>query len=148
MAPAVRPRYHLKSASVPAVVVDTDVVSYLFRRDSRAELYRPHLTGKLLVVSFMTVAELDRWALEREWGEVRIKRMEQHLKNFLLYPYDRRLCSKWAEVSDAARRKGRPVGVADAWIAATALIHDIPLITHNGGHYNQIEGLVVVSESP
>lgn len=51
------------------MVVDTDVVSYLFKRDSRAEAYRPHLTGRLLVVSFMTVAELDRWALERDWGE-------------------------------------------------------------------------------
>lgn len=54
----------------PAVVVDTDVVSYLFKGDSRAEAYRPHLTGNLLVVSFMTVAELDRWALERDWARL------------------------------------------------------------------------------
>jgi hypothetical protein len=48
-----------------SVVVDADVLSFLFKCDSRAEWYRPHLTGKLLVLSFMTVAELDRWALAR-----------------------------------------------------------------------------------
>jgi hypothetical protein len=32
----------------------------------------------------MTVAELDRWALERDWGEARRARMEQHLRNFVV----------------------------------------------------------------
>jgi tRNA(fMet)-specific endonuclease VapC len=50
-------------------VVDTDVVSFLFKRDSRAELYRPHLINRTLIVSFMTVAEMERWALTRKWGE-------------------------------------------------------------------------------
>jgi hypothetical protein len=73
------PRELLQVSSAPAsaVVVDTDVVSYLFKHDCRAEVYRPHLTGRLLVASFMTVAELDRWALERDWGEARRARMEQ-----------------------------------------------------------------------
>lgn len=130
------------------VVVDTDVVSYLFRRDSRAELYRPHLDSELLVVSFMTVAELDRWALERDRGEPRRRRMEEHLGNFVIYPYDRRICLKWAEVSDGARRRGRPVSVADAWIAATALLHEMPLVTHNREHFSSVDGLRVLSEAP
>ena len=130
----------------PAVVVDTDVVSYLFRSDTRAEAYRPHLTGRLLVVSFMTVAELDRWALERDWGEARRRRMERHLSFFVIRPFDRSLCRRWAETTDGARRKGRPIGVADAWIAATALQHGVSLITNNDAHYAGVEGLTVVSE--
>jgi len=66
------------------MAVDTDVVSFLFKRDSRADLYRPHLTGRLLVVSFMTVAELDRWALARNWGERRRAALEQHLGSFVV----------------------------------------------------------------
>lgn len=130
-----------------AIVVDTDVVSFVFKRDSRAGLYRPHLDGELLVVSFMTVAELDRWTLERDWGEPRRQRMEEHLRNFVVYPCNRQICRKWAEVSDDARRKGRPVGVADAWIAATAMLHEIPLVTHNREHFSDIEGLEVISEA-
>lgn len=134
-------------AQAAAVVVDTDVVSYLFKRDSRAEAYRPHLTGRLLVVSFMTVAELDRWVLERDWGEARRVRMEQHLRNFVVHPFNRSVCLRWAEAADEARRKGRPIGVADAWIAAIALQHSLPLVTNNAGHYAGVEGLTVVSET-
>jgi tRNA(fMet)-specific endonuclease VapC len=62
-----------------SVVVDTDVVSFLFKRDTRAEWYRPYLLGKLLVLSFMTVAELDRWALQRNWGQTSRSKMEEYL---------------------------------------------------------------------
>ena len=53
------------------VVVDTDVVSYLFKQDTRADLYKPHLQGHLLLISPMTRAELEAWALERNWGRPR-----------------------------------------------------------------------------
>lgn len=129
-----------------SVVVDSDVISFLFKRDFRAELYRPHLTGKILVISFMTVAELDLWALQRGWGETRRARMEEQLRNFVVYPFHRALCLKWAEVSDGARRKGRPISCADAWIAATALLHDIPLVSHNREHFSDIQGLILISE--
>ena len=95
----------------------------------------------------MTVAELDRWALERDWGEARRARMEQHLRNFIVYPFNRSLCLRWAEAPDSARRSGRSVGVADAWIAATALEHDLPLVTNNAGHYAGVENLTIVTET-
>jgi len=51
-----------------AVVVDTDVVSFLYKRDTRADLYRPHLDGQLPIISFMTLAELEHWTVARDWG--------------------------------------------------------------------------------
>jgi hypothetical protein len=38
------------------LVVDTDVISYLFKEDTRADLYKPHLQGHLLLISPMTRA--------------------------------------------------------------------------------------------
>lgn len=35
------------------VVVDTDVVSFLFKNDSRAQLYLPHLKDRQWLVSFI-----------------------------------------------------------------------------------------------
>jgi tRNA(fMet)-specific endonuclease VapC len=60
-----------------AVVVDTDVVSYLFKRDTRARLYRRHLLGQERIVSFMTLAELDQWAARSRWGASRRAALER-----------------------------------------------------------------------
>ena len=130
-----------------AVVIDTDVVSFLFKRDSRANLYREYLADKILIVSFMTIAELDRWAIERKWGQAKKDNMEEHLRKFVIYPFNRVLCLEWAKLSDLARRKGRPIQCADAWIAATASLYDIPLVTHNYSHYSGIDNLKVVFRS-
>ncbi len=130
-----------------AVVVDTDVVSYLFKQDTRAELYRPHLLGKLLLVSFMTVAELERWGLERNWGRKRRRKLDEHLRQFVLDPFDRELCRKWAEVSDQARRNGHPISTADAWVAASALLNDLPLVTHNRDDFAGVGNLIIISEN-
>jgi tRNA(fMet)-specific endonuclease VapC len=128
-----------------AVVVDTDVISFQFKGDSRAALYDAHLAGEILVVSFMTVAELDYWAVQNNWGQHRRDRLGQHLSRFVLHDSDRALCWEWASVRDGARRRGQPIGIADAWIAATARVLNIPLVTHNPADYTGIVGLTVLS---
>jgi predicted nucleic acid-binding protein len=127
------------------LVVDTDVVSYLFRGDTRAQLYRSMFAGRVLIVSFMTVAELERWALGRDWSPARRASLERFLERFTLLPFDWPLCRRWAEAVDGARRRGRPFQTADAWVAATALHLDIPLVTHNPSDYAGVPGLTVLS---
>jgi predicted nucleic acid-binding protein len=126
-----------------AAIVDTDVVSMLFKGDTRALAYRAHIAGQLLGISFMTLAELDRWSLERNWGQVRKLDLAQHLTRYT--PVSREPCAKWAEVAFAARRKGRPIQTADAWIAASALHYQVPLITNNRDDYSSVNGLALVS---
>ena len=53
------------------VVLDTDVWSFLFKGDSRAEQYRPYLEDNALCISFQTVAELYQWIETAGWGEKR-----------------------------------------------------------------------------
>lgn len=129
------------------VVLDTDVVSFLFKGDTRAEAYRPHLRGKILALSFMTVAELYQWAFVRNWGPERIARLEQQLARYVIVPYDRELCWQWARICAERQRLGRPISVQDAWIAATALRHACPLVTHNKEDYADIPGLTVITAS-
>lgn len=72
-----------------AAVVDTDVVSMLFKGDSGALGYRSHIAGRLLGISFMTLAELERWSLERSWGAARTAELKRHLKNYTVLPATR-----------------------------------------------------------
>src|ERR1017187_10093445 len=76
------------------VVVDTDVVSYLFKSHPTAFQYLPDLTDRTPMISFMTLAELDRWVLEAHWGETRRRRLREYLERFVVLPYDRDLGAK------------------------------------------------------
>ena len=84
------------------VVVDTDVVSFLFKNHPIAYQYLPDLAGRTPLVSFMTLAELDRWVLAARWGLARQKSLREYLEPFVILPYDRALCTKWAEITIAA----------------------------------------------
>jgi predicted nucleic acid-binding protein len=128
-----------------AVVIDTDVVSYLFKSHPTAFQYLPDLTDRTPMISFMTLAELDRWVIEARWGEARLERLREYLKRFAVLPYNRDLCTKWAEVTVSAQACGRRIGCADAWIAATALLARAPLITHNRSDYLGVPGLTLIS---
>ncbi|HET8629036.1 MAG TPA: PIN domain-containing protein [Thermomicrobiales bacterium] len=128
-------------------VVDTDVLSYLFRRDTRAERFRPYLTGRIPTVSIMTLAELQRWALHRNWGQARREQLAAFLEPFAITMADYALCLGWAEVMDGARRRGRPIQTADAWIAATALALGVPLMTNNRDDFAGVPNLTFLPET-
>jgi predicted nucleic acid-binding protein len=130
-----------------AVVIDTDVLSYLFKQDTRGELYQPHLDGKLGVLSFMTIAELEFWADSRNWGARRRAKLAAFLQPYTVIHSDRDLCRKWAEIRNQVMRSGHHIDTADCWIAATAMLYGIPLITHNQDHFIHVNGLIVISEA-
>lgn len=127
------------------VVVDTDVVSYRFKKDTRARLYRDHLTGRAPVIAFMTLAQLHVWALEHRWGAARQVELARHLRQNEVCYVDDALCRLWAEGWTRARRRGRPIEVADAWIAATALALGVGLVTNNPDDYAGVQGLKVLT---
>ena len=127
------------------VVVDTDVVSFLFKNDSRAQLYLPLMRNRDLLVSFMTEAELEQWILLAKWGVERVRRFRIFMTGFASVPSSRDLILQWAEVMVAARANGRRIEAADAWIAATTLLYNATLITHNPKHYLGVPNLGVHS---
>lgn len=130
-------------------VADTGVASFIFKNDSRASFYEAQLIGLLPVVSFMTIAEMDAWALRHQWGPTRTARMEAFLQSrFTIVIADRGLCRLWAEVTTACLRAGRPIQTADAWIAATAIQLNAPLFTHNQADFAAVPGLAIVSANP
>lgn len=130
-----------------AVVVDTDVISFHFKGDTRGELYKPHLNGEFMIISFMTLAELRQWSLKSNWGARKKADFDNYLRRYSVYHSTPELCQLWADVTDYGRRIGKSIAVPDAWIAATALFYDVPLITHNASDFSAVQGLQIITES-
>ncbi len=128
------------------VVVDTDVISFIFKGDTRAILYASHLDGRSQIIAAQTLAELERWSLTHNWGGRRRSALHVYLNNFIFAEADKAICLHWAEVKANAQKQGHPISCADAWIAATALAYDVPLVTHNPDDFKNVPGLIVITE--
>ena len=128
------------------VVVDTDLWSYLFKNDNRAEPYLPFLDRKRLDISFMTLAELYQWANIANWGIKRQQEMEFAIKKqYEIHWVNTKLCQVWAEVKCESRKLGRPIESSDAWIAATAITCKVPLVTNNRKDFEHLTRLQLLT---
>lgn len=66
------------------IILDTNIVSYLMRGGREAKAYAPHVQGKLLAISFITVGEMYFGAENSNWGESKRKQLETTLRNFVV----------------------------------------------------------------
>ncbi len=137
----------MSNSGAEAVLVDTDVFSYLMNGSGYAALYRPHVDGKLIAVSFVTVGELYFGARRRNWGEGKIADLKDRLRVVTIVPYDESVCRTYADIKADCESRGKTVGDNDLWIAACAIRHSIPLVSNNFKHFNGIPGLILKSET-
>ncbi len=126
------------------VLIDTNIASFIFKGSAYAEPYEALLNGRELALSFMSIAELYQWAFIRQWGDRRISQLEQYLSNYLVIPIDNRLCQEWAKLRAETQQSGRALSPQDAWIAATAIRHDIELATHNLKDFQGLRNLRLI----
>ena len=87
-----------------SVVVDTDVVSYIFKRHTLAARYEAEIEGHVALISFMTLAELDRWTMQSRWGPEHREQLRVYLEPFAVMSSDRTLC----QVGRNNGPRGRP----------------------------------------
>ena len=127
-------------------LLDTNIVSYLFKGHSLAAAYRSLLSGHTLAICFMTEAEMFEGAYRARWGARRLARLEGLLATFVYIPSSADLSRRWAQVR--TERRAQPIGTADAWITAAALVHGCDLVTHNPSDFQGISGLSIVTAAP
>jgi len=128
------------------IIADTNVVSYLMKRTELGQRYKRHLVGKVVGIAFVTVAEMYYGAERNGWGEKRRQQLEELLKNFVVLPYNNEIARIYARIVVERERKGHPISWPDAWIAATAIWHRTPLVTHDGD-FQDISDLQIITES-
>src|SRR5437763_10489909 len=130
--------------TTPAVV-DTDVVSFLFKSHPLAPAYPAILAGRPLAVSLITLAEIEYGMEVKNWGANRRDLMYRFLGRFTPLLPDAETARLWARIKSAREKKGRPITFADAWIAAAALQLNVPLVTHNARDFEAVDRLLILT---
>jgi hypothetical protein len=126
-----------------AAIVDTDVVSMLFKGETRALAYRPHVTGQLLGISFMILAGLEHWSLERGWGQWRKLDLARHLTHYAVLAVSRELRANGPRFLSLPREKASDPNSRRLDCGLRPLLLSRP-ITNNRSGYSIVDGLVLL----
>lgn len=98
-----------------------------------------------LGVSIVTIAELRAGVLAAADVGTRDRRLTTLQQALALdpLPIDDAVAQAWARLRVDLRDAGRRMNVNDAWIAATALAHQLPLVSQDSD-YDVVPGLKVI----
>jgi predicted nucleic acid-binding protein len=72
-------------------------------------------------------------------------RWEQFVAPFRILPYSDDVCWEYGQAFRYLQANGLLIGANDLWIAATAIVHEMPLVTRNDRHFQRVPGLRVMS---
>ena len=130
-------------------LLDTNIVSETVRRNPNKAViaWLDQLPGEALYVSVLTLGEI-RKGIEALADRRRRERLRLWLEHELTAWFEGRVLSIDLAVADRWGRLlaevGRPVPTIDSLLAATALHHELRLVTRNSGDF-EYPGLEVIN---
>jgi predicted nucleic acid-binding protein len=134
-------------------LLDTNVLSEFNRRGEPDPLVKQWLEAAdtdSLYASVLTFGEI-RLGVELLPPSKRRMQLEQWLDRDLpewfegrILPVDQAIADRWGLLRAQAQLKGRPLSVVDAVLAATALQHDLTIVSRNVSDFSVV-GLAVLN---
>lgn len=134
-------------------LLDTNVISELVRPKPDVDVLRwvEETDESILFLSVLTLGEIRNGVSRLRSGRRR-GRLESWLQVDLplrfqdrILPIDAAIADRWGRVSAIAAAKGKPVPVIDGLLAATAIHHNLTLVTRNG---SDVSGIGVPTLNP
>lgn len=123
---------------------DTDAISeVLKRRPSQAYLdWLSSISRGDQFASAVSIGELYRGAFRAPAESRHLANIDERvLPSVTVLPFDVGVARVYGEISAILEDAGRPLADADLQIAATALRHDLALVTGNVRHFARVPGL-------
>ena len=123
-------------------LLDTDILSALMKKDINAVKQAQKYLKKynVLTISIITQYEILR-GLKVKGAIKQIQTFENICINNEILQITDKIIINATDIYSSLYKKGKLIGDADILIAATAIVHNLELITNNENHFNRILGL-------
>lgn len=95
-----------------------------------------------VAVSVVTLAELQAGVLVATSTAVRARRLAtlESVSDVEVLPIDGAVAIRWAQLRVELSQRSLRVNINDLWIAATALTHDLPVVTQDAD-FERLQGI-------
>lgn len=134
-----------------AYLFDTNAISETFRPrpNRRFTRWLDSISRDRQFTSTVVIAELYAAA----WRAPNATRWHHRIESVVLpamtvLPFDLACASVAGRIQADLMSRGQPIGTADVQIAATALVHDLVVVTANRRHFDRVPDLRVESFEP
>jgi len=126
---------------IVAILVDSDwIIDGLSGREAAIRrLESESLHG--LAISAVTVGEVFEGAYRRPSPAASLARYWRFMDGYQVLPVTHEIADTFARIRAELRRAGNLIPDLDLLIAATALVHDLQLLTRNQRHFARVPGL-------
>jgi tRNA(fMet)-specific endonuclease VapC len=121
-------------------LVDTDICSAHLKEKGIVTNRFLQYTGGLSV-STITLGELYAWAFRGNAPPKRLRGLREMLSDVRILEVTVEVAETFGRLQAGLLDAGTPASGMDLMIAATALLHDLTLVTHNTQDYANIPGL-------
>jgi len=121
-------------------LLDTDTCSAHMRRPAKLAHRFVQYTGQL-AISSVNLAELYAGAYKHSQVNRLLSLIADLLQEVQVLDFDSVCAHKFGQVRGTLWQQGISVPTADLMIASVSLVHNLTLVTHNTGDYQNIPGL-------
>ena len=126
-------------------LLDTDwVINHLHNIDRVARRIA-ELAPEGIVISVVSVAELLDGVVNGSNPEKDEQSLQVFLTGFKIMELDAEICRIFAREKGCLRAAGNIIGDFDILIGATALRHNLMLLSNNRRHFERLPGLTIIS---
>jgi predicted nucleic acid-binding protein len=122
-------------------LVDTDRVAGFLKGRAQDVQLLTDLRADGLAISLITYGELYEGIYYGRDPRAQEMAFQQFLRRVDVLPLTRRIMQRFARIRGELRRQGLLIPDPDLLIGATALHHDLTLVTGNRRHFARISGL-------
>jgi len=126
---------------VDGYLLDTDCVIHCLKGMREAIEHVRKLEPAVLALSLITYAELWEGVYYARDPKASQEKLDEFIANVIMLPVTDAICRRFGQIRGHLRKSGKPTGDFDLLIAATALEHNLVLISNNRRHFENIHGL-------
>lgn len=126
------------------VLIDTSVLIEYFRKQDKTKTFLYELAGKHTDIYVSAITKFEIWVGNRPHQSTFWQNLFSAMKTL---PFGDLEAEEAGNIQQILLKTGQQIGISDVLIAATALVHGLPVATLNTKHFERINGLTLIQRT-
>lgn len=126
-------------------LIDTDIIIYSLKNHTQVVENFRRFANAQKSISVITYGELAYGARKSQHTEKNLAKVFRIGELFPMLPVSRTIMDTFGSLKASLEKTGRGIDDMDLLIAATAITHNLVLVTNNSRHFARVSGLETVN---